>query len=68
MFWRSRNVYQNPELGPHARALLKSMGYTDEELKCPSVGIANAHSTICPGHFNLRELSNEVSNGWGYSI
>lgn len=63
MFWRSRDVYQNPELGPHARALLKSMGFTDEELKRPFVGIANAYSTICPGHFNLRELSNAVSNG-----
>jgi dihydroxy-acid dehydratase len=39
------------------------MGFTDEELKRPFVGIANAYSTICPGHFNLRELSNAVSNG-----
>lgn len=63
MFWRSREIYQSPELGPHARSLLKSMGLSDEELNRPFIGLANAWSTICPGHFNLQELAAAVSAG-----
>lgn len=63
MFWRSRKIYQSPELGPHARSLLKSMGFTDRELRRPFVGIANAWSTICPGHLNLRDFGRAVSDG-----
>ncbi len=54
MFWRSREIYSSQELGSHARALLKSMGYSNEELNRPFIAIANAWSNICPGHVNLR--------------
>lgn len=63
MFWRSKEIYQSRELGPHARALLKSMGFSDEELRRPFIGIANAWSTICPGHLNLRHLGRAASEG-----
>lgn len=46
------------------RCILKSMGFTDRELSGgPIVGIANAWSSICPGHKNLRELAEYVKNG-----
>ena len=63
MIWRSRSIYQNEELGPHARALLKAMGYTQRELTRPFIGLANAWSTICPGHQRLRELAIAVGEG-----
>lgn len=63
MFWRSRKIYKSPELGPHARALLKSMGYTDEDMDKPFIGIANSWNTVCPGHLNLRELAEHVKDG-----
>ena len=45
------------------RALYKSMGYSAEDLKKPMIGIANAWSTVVPGHFNLREVSGAVREG-----
>ena len=46
------------------RALFKSMGFTDFELKDrPLIGIVNSWNNICPGHSNLRELADFVRNG-----
>lgn len=54
---------ENPE-NTARRSLFKSMGYTDFELQDrPIVGIANAWSTACPGHRNLRELAEYVKYG-----
>jgi dihydroxy-acid dehydratase len=47
-----------------ARSLLKSMGYTDEELTGrPLIGIANSWNTLVPGHFNLNQVSEFVKKG-----
>lgn len=45
------------------RALYKSMGYRDEDLSKPLIGIANAWSTVVPGHYNLRQVSEAVQEG-----
>ena len=45
------------------RALYKSMGYTDDDLLKPLIGIANAWSTVVPGHYNLRQVSEAVKEG-----
>ena len=45
------------------RALYKSMGYTDQDLDKPLIGIANAWSTVVPGHYNLRQVSDAVKEG-----
>ena len=50
------------EKAPH-RALFKSMGYTDEEIKRPIIGIANAYSEIIPGHVNLDKITEAVKAG-----
>ena len=59
---RSDEVKLNAERAPH-RALFKAMGYTDEELSRPLIGIANPKNEIVPGHFNLDQLSEAVKAG-----
>ena len=34
------------------RALLKSMGYTDAQIKRPLVGIVNSFNEVVPGHIH----------------
>ncbi len=46
-----------------ARSLLKAMGYTDEEISRPFVGIANSWNEIVPGHINLDKISEAVKAG-----
>jgi len=50
------------EKAPH-RSLFKSMGYTDEELNRPIIGIANAHNEIIPGHIDLNKITDAVKAG-----
>jgi dihydroxy-acid dehydratase len=50
------------ERAPH-RALFKAIGYTDEEIKRPLVGIANAVNTAIPGHVHLNTLAQAVKAG-----
>lgn len=45
------------------RALLKSLGVLDEDLDKPFIGIANAYSTIVPGHMMLDKITNAVKEG-----
>jgi dihydroxy-acid dehydratase len=47
---------------PH-RSLFKAMGFTDEELKRPLIGIVNAQSGIVPGHIHLDEIAKAVKTG-----
>ena len=50
------------ERAPH-RALFKAIGYTDEEIRRPLVGIANAVNTAIPGHVHLDTLAQAVKAG-----
>jgi dihydroxy-acid dehydratase len=43
--------------------LFKAMGYTDEELKRPLVGIANSANDIIPGHVELDRIVSAVKAG-----
>ncbi len=45
------------------RSLYKSMGFSNEDVKRPVIGIANSWNNIVPGHFNLRQVSERVQNG-----
>ena len=45
------------------RALYKSMGFSDEDLKGPLIGIANSWNELVPGHYNLRNLAEFVKKG-----
>jgi dihydroxy-acid dehydratase len=45
------------------RALVKSMGYTDEDLSKPIVGIINTWAETNPGHYHFRQLAEAVKRG-----
>src|SRR5690606_17092184 len=45
------------------RSLLKAMGYTNEELSRPIIGIVNAQNEVIPGHYHLDEIAEAVKAG-----
>ncbi|MEN6341941.1 MAG: dihydroxy-acid dehydratase [Methanospirillum sp.] len=45
------------------RSLLRSLGLTGAEMERPFIGIANAWSTVVPGHVHLRQLAERVREG-----
>ena len=45
------------------RALFKAMGYTNEELKRPLVGVVNAYNELIPGHIHLNTIAAAVKKG-----
>ena len=45
------------------RSLLRSLGLSGAELERPFIGIANAWSTVVPGHVHLRQLAERVREG-----
>ena len=45
------------------RSLFHAMGYTDEELEKPLIGVVNAFNEIIPGHIHLREIAQAVKIG-----
>ncbi len=52
--------------GPHragARAMLKAVGFDDEALRKPIVGVANTWIEIGPCNYHLRELAASVKEG-----
>lgn len=46
-----------------ARSLLKAMGYTDEEIRRPLIGIANSWNEVVPGHIHLDRIAEAVKAG-----
>ena len=45
------------------RSLLKAMGYTDNEIKKPLIGIVNSFNEIVPGHIHLKDIARAVKDG-----
>ena len=45
------------------RSLMKAMGYSNDEMRKPKIGVANSWSTIVPGSYNLKELGEKVCAG-----
>jgi dihydroxy-acid dehydratase len=45
------------------RALLRAMGYSDEQMTRPFVGIVNSWNEIIPGHIHLQTVSRAVKDG-----
>ena len=50
------------ERAPH-RSLLKAIGYTDEELSRPLIGVCNSFNEVIPGHIHLRQIAEAVKAG-----
>ena len=59
---RSDIVKKGIEKAPH-RSLFKAMGYTDEELSRPLIGVVNSKSEIIPGHIHLDTIAEAVKTG-----
>ncbi len=62
MRMRSDTVRQGNERAPH-RSLFWAMGYHEEEMKLPLVGVVNSFNEIVPGHTHLRQLADAVKAG-----
>jgi len=58
----SDRVKQGPGRVPH-RSLFKAMGYTDEELARPLIGVVNAQNEVIPGHIHLDTIAAAVKAG-----
>src|ERR1700719_1114364 len=59
---KSYTITQGHDRAP-ARAMLKAIGFTDEDLKKPIIGVANTWIETMPCNYNLRELANHVKAG-----
>lgn len=59
---RSDLMKKGIERAPH-RSLCKAMGYSDDELKRPIIGIANSANEVIPGHLHLKDLALAVKMG-----
>src|ERR687885_1096940 len=46
-----------------ARAMFKAIGFTDEDLQRPIIGIANTWIETMPCNFNLRRLAARIKEG-----
>jgi len=56
---RSRIVTQGVQRSPN-RALLRAVGFEDQDFNKPIVGVANAHSTITPCNIGIGALSSRA--------
>lgn len=59
---RSDLMKKGLERTPH-RSLFKAMGYIDEEIARPMIGVVNAANEIIPGHIHLGILAEDVKAG-----
>ena len=59
---KSSTITQGRDRAP-ARAMLKAIGFTDDDLRKPIIGIANTWIETMPCNYNLRELAVKVKEG-----
>ena len=59
---KSYTITQGRDRAP-ARAMLKAIGFTDEDLRKPIIGVANTWIETMPCNYNLRELAVKVKEG-----
>jgi dihydroxy-acid dehydratase len=59
---KSHTLMDGPGRAP-ARAMLKAVGFTDEDLSRPLVGVANTWIEVMPCNYHLRRLSERVKAG-----
>ncbi len=59
---QSRAITEGPSRAP-ARAMLKAVGFSDDDLRRPIVGVANTWIEIGPCNIHLRRLAAKVKEG-----
>lgn len=58
-----KNLFSDGTDKSPQRSLLRALGWTDEEMNKPLVGIICAQSEIIPGHMHLDDIANAVAEG-----
>ncbi len=59
---RSDAIKKGIDKAPH-RSLLKALGYVDQELERPIIGVVNSFNEIVPGHMHLKDITEAVKAG-----
>src|SRR5215467_11375238 len=59
---RSHLITEGRDRAP-SRAMFKAIGFSDEDLKKPLIGVANTWIETMPCNFHLRQLSAKVKEG-----
>lgn len=59
---KSDSAKSGVERAPH-RSLFNALGYTEEELARPLIGVVNSYNEIVPGHMNLDKIAEAVKKG-----
>jgi len=59
---RSNDILNKPDWCFN-RSVFKSVGYSDDDLNRPVIGIANSWNELVPGHANLRQVAEHVRKG-----
>ena len=62
MSCRSNDILKKPDWSFN-RSVFKSVGYSDDDLSRPVIGIANSWNELVPGHTNLRQVAEHVRKG-----
>ncbi len=58
-----RSQWEFGEASECRRGLMRGMGYTEEELKRPLIGVVNSWNEYNPGHIHLNQLAERVKQG-----
>ena len=59
---RSEQIKAGVERAPN-RSLLFALGYTEEELRRPLIGVVSSYNEVVPGHMNLDKIADAVKAG-----
>ncbi|HUK56634.1 MAG TPA: dihydroxy-acid dehydratase [Nitrospiria bacterium] len=59
---RSRDVMEGPERSPH-RAMFHAMGFSDEQLARPHIGVASSWNEVTPCNVHLNRLAQHAKEG-----
>lgn len=59
---KSDNVKKGMQQAPH-RSLFNALGFTQEEMERPLVGVVCSYNEIVPGHMNLDKIADAVKMG-----
>ncbi|MBL8018654.1 MAG: dihydroxy-acid dehydratase [Leptospirales bacterium] len=60
--WNSKQITEGDRRAPN-RAMMRAVGFSDEDFKKPVVGVASGHSTITPCNAGIRPLEEAASKG-----
>ena len=59
---RSHDVMEGPERSPH-RAMFHAMGFSDEQLARPHIGVASSWNEVTPCNIHLNRLAQHAKEG-----